>query len=175
MTPPMAPGEDTDSGAHKRVPAPEPEAPEEAMKKLGEMKKELDKLAKERSESSGRGAVAGSKEAGKLKDAARAPAKPKGEYTGEGMFGEEENEELAQAGKKIEEMIKRVGPKTFYLTEDVWVDSEYKKGMDETEVKYLSDEYFELLTKYPEASKYFAIAEKVVVVIEGKAYRIIGE
>jgi hypothetical protein len=105
-----------------------------------------------------RGAVGGGARAG-------------GGYAG----GDADNKKLAQTKKQLDEMIKAVGAKTFYLSEGVWYDAKYKKSMDEVKVKYLSEEYFELLAKHPEVAKYFAIDSKIVVVLGGKAYRIVEE
>jgi Ca-activated chloride channel family protein len=149
--------------------------PEEPM---GELRRRLrdgddaiERLAESEKAESGRGAVAGSTKAKELKDAAKAPARPQ---SGEGMFGaDEKNEEVERIGKSIEEVVRRVGPKTFYLNEGFWMDSEYTKDMEEVKVKYMSDEYFELLKKYPAAAKYFAVADRMVVVLDGMAYRIV--
>lgn len=68
--------------------------------------------------------------------------------------------------------VKYVGDKTFYLRDKVWTDSEYKKGEKTEKIKYMSKEYFELLKKNAKLGKYLAIAEKVIVVFEGKAYEV---
>jgi len=177
---PMPPGKERDAGVHKRIPAPN-SAAEDLARKMDKMKKESSTLGKlmgeaEKPEASGRGAVGRSQAAKKLKDAAKAPATDPGKgITGGRAYGRKEEKELAEAEEQIEEMIKRIGAKTFYLNNGVWVDSEFKEGLKEVKIKYLSDEYFELLAKHPEAAKYFAIDSKVIIVIEGKAYRIIEE
>jgi uncharacterized protein YegL len=71
------------------------------------------------------------------------------------------------------ETVRHVGSKTFYLRDGVWVDAEYKEGMKAKELTYLSDQYFEVLKRTPELGRYFAIAQKVVVVHEGACYRVI--
>jgi hypothetical protein len=45
--------------------------------------------------------------------------------------------------------------------------------MKAKELTYLSDQYFEVLKRTPELGRYFAIAQKVVVVHEGACYRVI--
>ena len=90
------------------------------------------------------------------------------------------------ASKKIQEMkeeervvvtlvdrIKHVGSKTFYFEEEFWVDGDYKEEIEVEEIKYASDEYFELLRKEPELGKYFSLGEKVVVCHQGKCYKTI--
>ncbi len=40
------------------------------------------------------------------------------------------------------------------------------------ELKYLSEEYFALLKAKPALAKYLAAAEKMIIVFEGKCYKI---
>jgi len=70
--------------------------------------------------------------------------------------------------------VRRAAGKTFYLIDDVWTDSEFKSetGLPETVVSYGSDEYFALLKRYPKLSSYFSLAERVLVVFEGRVYRV---
>jgi Ca-activated chloride channel family protein len=70
--------------------------------------------------------------------------------------------------------VRRAAGKTFYLIDDVWTDSEFKpeSGLPETVVKFGSDEYFALLKQYPKLGSYFSLAERVVVVFEGRVYRV---
>jgi len=70
--------------------------------------------------------------------------------------------------------VKRVAGKTFYLIEDVWTDSEYKaeSGLPETALVFGSDEYFALLNKNPKLGSYFSLGERVIVVLDGRVYRV---
>jgi Ca-activated chloride channel homolog len=70
--------------------------------------------------------------------------------------------------------VRRVGAKTFYLREGVWTDSELKSEsrLPETSLTFASDDYFALLKKKPELASYFALGERVVVVFEGRVYRV---
>jgi Ca-activated chloride channel family protein len=70
--------------------------------------------------------------------------------------------------------IKTAGGKTFYLREGVWTDSEFKAGaaLPETSVKFGSDAYFVLLKQKPRLAEYFSLGERVVVVFEGRTYRV---
>lgn len=70
--------------------------------------------------------------------------------------------------------IKSVGGKTFYLTDGVWTDSEFKAGstLPETAIKFGSDEYFALLKQNPKLGAFFSLGERVVVVFEGRVYRV---
>jgi Ca-activated chloride channel family protein len=70
--------------------------------------------------------------------------------------------------------IKIAGGKTFYLREGIWTDSEFKAGatLTETSVKFGSDDYFALLKQKPRLAEYFSLGERVVVVFEGRIYRV---
>jgi Ca-activated chloride channel homolog len=70
--------------------------------------------------------------------------------------------------------VRRAGGKTFYLIEGVWTDSEFKRdsGLPETVLSFGSDEYFALLKQHPKLGSYFSLAERVVVVFEGRVYRV---
>ena len=71
--------------------------------------------------------------------------------------------------------VRTVGGKTFYLRDGVWTDAEFKSDakLPETAIKFGSDEYFALLTKKPRLGEFFALGEKVIVVYEGRVYRVI--
>ncbi|HSK62464.1 MAG TPA: hypothetical protein VK893_01440, partial [Pyrinomonadaceae bacterium] len=70
--------------------------------------------------------------------------------------------------------VRRIGGKTFYLIDDVWTDSEFKEdaNLPETKMTFGSEEYFGLMNKNPKLANYLALGERVVVVFEGRVYRI---
>jgi len=70
--------------------------------------------------------------------------------------------------------IRIAGGKTFYLREGVWIDSEFKPDakLPETAVKFGSDDYFALLKQKPRLAEFFSLGERVVVVFEGRIYRV---
>jgi len=70
--------------------------------------------------------------------------------------------------------VKRAAGKTFYLIEGVWTDSEFKaeSGLPETVLVFGSDEYFALLNQNPKLGSYFALGERVVVVLDGRVYKV---
>ena len=70
--------------------------------------------------------------------------------------------------------IKRVAGKTFYLIEGVWTDSEFKAEtrLPETVLVFGSDEYFELLKQNPKLGSFFSLGERVVVVLDGRVYKV---
>lgn len=70
--------------------------------------------------------------------------------------------------------VKNSGGKTFYLVDGVWTDSEFKTGskLPATTIKFGSDEYFELLKQKPKLGAFFSLGERVILVFEGKVYRV---
>jgi Ca-activated chloride channel homolog len=70
--------------------------------------------------------------------------------------------------------VRTVGGKTFYLRDGVWTDAEFKAEarMPETTIKFGSDEYFTLLNQKRRLAEFFALGERVIVVFEGRVYRV---
>ena len=70
--------------------------------------------------------------------------------------------------------LKKVGVKTFYLENGVWIDSEYKEEskLTEVKIKFASDAYFDLIAKNPDLTRYLSIGEQIVLVGGNKVYRI---
>jgi hypothetical protein len=86
-----------------------------------------------------------------------------------------EQQELAYLKEEDKtDAVQRVAGKTFYVVNGVWTDSEFKaeSKLPETVVKFGSDEYFALLKQYPKLGSYFALGERVVVVLEGRVFRV---
>jgi Ca-activated chloride channel family protein len=71
-------------------------------------------------------------------------------------------------------MVRNVGSKTFYLRDDVWTDSEFKAEArkPETTLTFGSDEYFALLKREPRLAEFFSLGERVIVVLDGRVYRV---
>ncbi|MEW6712045.1 MAG: VIT domain-containing protein [Candidatus Riflebacteria bacterium] len=59
--------------------------------------------------------------------------------------------------------FKEINGKTFYLIDDVWVDSEVKDQKTDKTYKTWSDAYFAMIQNFPPLGKYFALGEKVIV------------
>jgi hypothetical protein len=76
--------------------------------------------------------------------------------------------------EKKSDKVRRVGGKTFYLIDGVWIDSEFKAEakLPETVLAFGSDEYFALLKQHTKLGSYFSLGERVVVVLEGRVYRV---
>lgn len=73
--------------------------------------------------------------------------------------------------------MRRLAGKTFYLIDDVWTDSEFKSEsrLPETVVSFGSEEYFALLKQHPKLGSYFSLAERVLVVYEGRVYKVTSQ
>jgi Mg-chelatase subunit ChlD len=72
------------------------------------------------------------------------------------------------------ESARKVGDKTFYFRDSVWVDSSFKPEakLPETALVFGSDEYFALVGREPDLARFFALGERVVVVHKGRVYRV---
>jgi Ca-activated chloride channel family protein len=70
--------------------------------------------------------------------------------------------------------VRSVGGKTFYLRDGIWTDAEFKAEakLPETTLTFASDEYFALLKREPRLADFFALGERVVVVYQGRVYRV---
>ena len=77
---------------------------------------------------------------------------------------------------EVSSAVKRAKGKTFYLRERVWTDSEFKAEarLPETAVTFGSDEYFALLKQKPALAQFFSLGERLVVVLDGRVYRVNG-
>ncbi|MDH7512181.1 MAG: VIT and VWA domain-containing protein [Clostridiales bacterium] len=81
--------------------------------------------------------------------------------------------DVEQAAGVISEKIRYKDDKTFYFKDNFWVDSDYKEVSPVVEILFNSDAYFRLITDYPGLAKYLSVAQNVIVVFEGKAYKIL--
>jgi hypothetical protein len=102
--------------------------------------------------------------------------------TGEQAVQLSQQARAQQQAEKLKEeprsdAIRRAGGKTFYLVDDVWTDSEYKRdsGLPETMVSFGSEQYFALLKQFPKLGSYFSLGERVVVVFEGRVYKVTAQ
>ncbi|MDT5262369.1 MAG: Ca-activated chloride channel [Acidobacteriota bacterium] len=70
--------------------------------------------------------------------------------------------------------VRKVGEKTFYLREGVWVDAEFKAEakLPETALDFGGEEYFALLKREPQLARFFSLGERVVVAYKGRVYRV---
>jgi hypothetical protein len=94
-----------------------------------------------------------------------------GDMGGGGVPGEESDADFYQPDPV--NPIQTVGDKTFLQLNGIWTDTTFEPDTMTTEkVEFLSDEYFALLDAHPELAEYFAVGERVIVVLEGTAYEV---
>ena len=81
-----------------------------------------------------------------------------------------EDDEILKASN-----VQKIGTKTFYMENQIWIDGEFKEDakLPEVKLKFASNEFFDLISKEKDLAQYFSLGEQVVVVWKGKVYRII--
>ena len=87
-----------------------------------------------------------------------------------------EQQESTRVDKEeaLSRVMKTAGGKTFYLRDGVWTDSEFntEARLPETTLTFGSDEYFDLLKRKPALAQFFSLSDRMVVVFEGRVYRV---
>ncbi|HEV7889782.1 MAG TPA: VIT and VWA domain-containing protein [Pyrinomonadaceae bacterium] len=128
-----------------------------------------------------RGGVGGGLSAGSESPPPPAPREAAKATTGEYAVRESKRaraqQEVVRIDGKDEDAsaaVSKVGDKTFYMRDGVWVDSEFKpeSKLPETVVEFGGDEYFALIKREPQLARFFALGERVVVVYKGRVYRV---
>lgn len=106
---------------------------------------------------------------------AQAPLAPQPTQAMGGAPGTIDNDEEINGYLKSTNPLKTIQGKTFILLNDVWTDTTFDPDTMTTEkIEFLSDAYFDLLTNNPVLGDYFAIGERVIVVIDDKAYEVVS-
>lgn len=80
-----------------------------------------------------------------------------------------------QAPQVISEKIRYKNDKTFYLRDGFWVDSLFEEGSPVVEVRFNSEEYFQLLREKPALAVYLSVGQNLILTFEGTNYKITGE
>jgi Ca-activated chloride channel family protein len=86
-----------------------------------------------------------------------------------------EQQDASRVSKdELSSAVRSVGGKTFYLREGVWTDAEFKQDarLPETVLEFGSEAYFALLRREPRLAEFFSLGERVVVVLDGRVYRV---
>jgi Ca-activated chloride channel homolog len=110
----------------------------------------------EPTEVTGQGAVERALQESELKDTGAAP-------------------QSVQAGSD-RNAVYTAGGRTFVYTQDTWTDTTFDpKTMVPVEVPFLSEEYFTLAQSRPDLAAALALGERVIVVADGKVYRVTAE
>ncbi len=80
----------------------------------------------------------------------------------------------AEAGISDTTAVRLAGNRTFVWKDDEWVDTLYDpEAMNPIEIPFLSEAYFQLAQSDPQAASALALGDRVLVVISGKAYRVV--
>jgi Ca-activated chloride channel homolog len=80
---------------------------------------------------------------------------------------------LAPRGETAEQ-IRAVGSRTFILRNGIWTDTDYDPSkLTTTKVGFGSEDYFKLIAARPEWGQFFALGERVIVLLDGKAYETV--
>jgi hypothetical protein len=70
--------------------------------------------------------------------------------------------------------VTAVGDKAFVLKDGIWTDTTFDPTvMTTTQLPFPSDLFLEFLGDRPDAGKYFALGERVIVVLDGVAYETV--
>ncbi|MEQ8675757.1 MAG: VIT domain-containing protein [Aggregatilineales bacterium] len=124
---------------------------------------------------SGEDAVAASDGIGGMSNASA----PMSQSTQEGYFSNDEarDDDGAGGGEFVpQNALVNVNDKTFVYQNGIWTDTTFQPdNMETTQIVFLSDTYFDLLTEMPDLADYFSVGENVIVVIDGTAYEVISE
>ena len=78
-----------------------------------------------------------------------------------------------RAAESLSERILYKDDKTFYLKDGIWTDSDYREGLPVTEITFHSEAFFRLIAEKPGLAKYLSVSDKLIVVFEGQAFRIV--
>jgi len=76
----------------------------------------------------------------------------------------------------VQSAVRVVGSRTFLLNGEVWTDTAYDPGAGATQkVKFLSADYYALIDTRPDLAASLALGSRVIIVIDGRAYEVVGE
>lgn len=82
-------------------------------------------------------------------------------------------QEASSAPSSSDGKVKHAGDKAFILRNNIWTDTTFvPEKMSTTKIAFGSSQYFDLLKQHPEWSKYAAVGERVIFVVNGVAYEI---
>ena len=67
---------------------------------------------------------------------------------------------------------KFVNGRAFYQNGSQWIDASAQKTTKRERIQFNSEEYFNLLTKHPEAAPWLALGQNVVLTLDDTVYEI---
>jgi Ca-activated chloride channel family protein len=104
------------------------------------------------------------------------PAAPSGRMAVDQAQDQLALEDSERATGVTGQAVKVIGSKTFLLREGTWIDTTFDPDrMTPLEVGFLSDDYFALVGARPAWAEYLSVGERVLVVLDGQAYRVVAE
>ncbi len=104
------------------------------------------------------------------------PAAPSGKVAVDEAERRTQLEKSETATGATGQAVKVVGDKAFLLRDGVWIDTTFDaERMKPIKVGFMSEEYMEMLNTHPEWGAYFAVGERVLVVLAGQAYQVVPE
>ncbi|UCH87461.1 MAG: VWA domain-containing protein, partial [Dehalococcoidia bacterium] len=72
------------------------------------------------------------------------------------------------------QQVQVVGDRAFVMRDGVWTDTTFDPTrMTTVKLPFGSDAFFDLLADHPEVGRYFAVGERVIVVLDGVAYETV--
>ncbi len=88
---------------------------------------------------------------------------------------EESAREFLKLINKDQKRVQQVGARAFYFQDDRWIEGgiEEKDIAAARKVRYLSDEYFDLLSKNPKVGELLAVGAKVVFRADGEVIAVV--
>jgi len=73
------------------------------------------------------------------------------------------------------QQVQIAGDRAFVLDGGIWTDTTFDPTrMSTVKLPFGSDAFFDLLADHPEAGRYFAVGERVIVVVDGVAYETVA-
>lgn len=110
------------------------------------------------------------------------PAAPSGKAAVDDAQAQRGLEESNVSTGATGETVKIIGHKTFLLRDNLWIDTTFDSSrMTPVKVGFMSDSYFALLRARPEWGSFFAVGERVLVVLDAQdgqgpqAYEVVAE
>ncbi len=77
---------------------------------------------------------------------------------------------------QVSQTVRMAGARTFVLSDGVWMDTTFDPDKMKTQkVAFLSPDYFKLAQSRAGISAALALAERVIVMVDGKAYEVVAE
>lgn len=104
------------------------------------------------------------------------PAAPSGEAAVDEAEKKMELERSSTSTGATGSAVRVVQNKAFLFREGMWIDTTFDaERMNPVKVGFMSEDYFALIGTHPEWGAYFGIGDRILVVLEGRAYQVVGE